>query len=52
MLSFSTENPLETATLQNLDRFLLQSKILSVSKSNVHTSISEIRINKKIALYI
>ena len=40
MLSFSTENPLKTVMLQNFDRFLLQSKILSVSKINVHTPIS------------
>ena len=40
MLSFSTGNPLKTATLQNPDRFLLESKILSVSKINVHTFIS------------
>ena len=52
MLSFSTENPLKTATLQNLDRFLLQSKILSVTKINVHMPISQIDINKKITPYI
>ena len=39
ILSFSTENPLKTATLQNLDIFLLQSKILSVSKIMVHMDI-------------
>ena len=39
MLSFSTENPLKSATLQNLDRFLLQSKILSVTKINEHMPI-------------
>ena len=39
MLSFSTENPLKSATLQNLDRFLLQSKILSVTKINKHMPI-------------
>ena len=39
MLSFSIGNPLKTATLQNPDRFLLESKILSVSKINVHTFI-------------
>ena len=33
MLSFSTENPLKTATLQNLDRFLLQSKFYLCQKS-------------------
>ena len=48
MLSFSTENPLKTATLQNLDRFLLQSKILSVTKINVHTPIT----NKPYAVHI
>ena len=35
MLSFSTGNPLKTATLQNPNRFFLQSKI-----TYVHTSIS------------
>ena len=38
MLSFST--PLKTATLQNLDRFLLRSEILSVTKVNEHTPLS------------
>ena len=33
MLSFSTENPLKTATLLNLDRFLLQSKFYLCQKS-------------------
>ena len=52
MLSFSTENPLKTAMLQNLGRFLFQSKILSVTKINVHTPISQIRIDKKITPYL
>ena len=48
MFSFSIENPMKTATLQNLYRFLLQSKILSVSKINEHMPIPEIHINKKL----
>ena len=36
MLSFSTENPPKTTTLQNVDRFILQSKILSVTKIRLY----------------
>ena len=51
MPSFSTENLLKAATLQNLDRFLLQSKFLSVTKINEHTLIFQISIDKNCSLY-
>ena len=44
MLSFLTENPLKTAWLQNLDRFLVQSKFYLCQKS------SYIRLYRKFVL--
>ena len=51
MLLFSPENLLKTATLQNLDSYLLKSKILSVTQISEHTPVSKFILIKIVSLY-